>query len=403
MSNSQDLNSNLTEEQISLKLRETQVLFRQQKYTEAKKILHDILKADPNNAAAYNNLGSIYLIRGRFSRAEKYFRKAVELDPALQDAKENLTTIDKMKKGKSRADVDREIAILEEEAKKLVQEKKLDIAIDKFKRILELDSTNVKIYNNLGILHFQKNDHEEAEKFFVKALEQYFLHGLAFDDQYTTIRENLNRLRKKIGSNVSDFMKTNFTSEIEKGLVGDEEVVKTFMGMMNIYVGERQIEVNTMLTLTNKRLIVYYKSSSVNNGEPIWSDFPQNQILDAKMVKGILKNTMSIVTPEQEYKVSSSHRKEMKIFLSNLKAIIKKRQAETTEQPVEVKPTQKYSESEIKIILRLLESLKDYKVLTPEEFESKKKMVLGGKKPQVQQPSSIQLSPFKRKGGIVHR
>lgn len=411
MDKSQDLTPVPGEDHIRAKLKETQVLFRQQKYSEAKRILHEILKEDPNNAAAYNNLGSIYLIRGRFTRAEKYFRKAVELNPELKDARENLTTIDKMRKGRSRADVDREISALGEEAKKLVQEKKVEDAIEKFKQILDLDSTNVKVYNNLGILHFQMNDHEEAEKYFVKALELYFLHGLAFDDQYTTIRDNLNKLRKKIGSNVSDYMKTSFTSEIENGLTAGEEVVKTFMGMMNVPYADRVYEVNTMLNLTNKRLIIYYKSSSLNEGEPVWKDFPHNQILDIKMVKGILKNTLTIITPESEFKVSSSHRKDMKAFLAIIKSLSKKKEPEAAtgpvdssmavsiqETPSEKKPVMGIPDVETKIIIRMLESLRDYKVLTDMEFDSKIKMIMAGRKAK---SPMAPASPFKRSGGLM--
>lgn len=411
MDKSQDLTPISSEDHIRAKLKETQVLFRQQKYSEAKRILHEILKEDPNNAAAYNNLGSIYLIRGRFTRAEKYFRKAVELNPDLKDARENLTTIDKMRKGRSRADVDREISVLGEEAKKLVQEKKMEDAIEKFKQILDLDSTNVKVYNNLGILHFQMNDHEEAEKYFVKALELYFLHGLPFDDQYTTIRDNLNKLRKKIGSNVSDYMKTSFTTEIEEGLTAGEEVIKPFMGMMNIPYADRVYEVNTMLNLTNKRLIIYYKSSSLNEGEPVWKDFSHNQILDAKMVKGILKNTLTIITPESEFKISSSHRKEMKAFLAAIKGLSKKKEPGAAveepsstlvvgpaEIPFDRKPPAMPADVETKIIIRMLESLRDYKVLTDMEFDSKLKMVMAGRKAK---SPMAPASPFKRTGGLM--
>ena len=411
MDKSQDVTPVPGEDHIRAKLKETQVLFRQQKYSEAKRILHEILKEDPNNAAAYNNLGSIYLIRGRFTRAEKYFRKAVELNPELKDARENLTTIDKMRKGRSRADVDREISALGEEAKKLVQEKKVEDAIEKFKQILDLDSTNVKVYNNLGILHFQMNDHEEAEKYFVKALELYFLHGLAFDDQYTTIRDNLNKLRKKIGSNVSDYMKTSFTTEIENGLTSGEEVLKTFMGMMSIPYADRVYEVNTMLNLTNKRLIIYYKSSSLNEGEPVWKDFPHVQILDARMVKGILKNTLTIITPESEFKVSSSHRKEMKAFLAIIKSLLKKKEpgepagapakaapASVQETSFEKQPPLGIPDVETKIIIRMLESLRDYKVLTDMEFDSKIKMIMAGRKAK---SPMAPASPFKRSGGLM--
>jgi len=390
-----DLRPISDEDQIKNKLKETQILFRQQKYSEAKKILQDILKADPNSAAAYNNLGSIYLIRGRFTRAEKYFKKAIELDPSLADARENLATIEKLKKGKSRSEVKKEIETLEEECKNLILTKELDEAIVKYKQILELDSTNVKVYNNLGILYFQKNNHEGAEKHFVRALELYFLHGLPFDDQYTTIKDNLNKLRKKIGSNVADFMKTSFSSEIRNELSDEEEVIKTFMGNMKVLDKDKMHDVNAMITLTNKRLIVYYKSSLVHEGAAKWVDFGHNEILSVKMIKGILKNTLIITTPEKEFKLFSVNRKEMKNFLNTLKiAIGKKEDLPAEEKPSKKAPTSLIPDVSKSVAIKLLETLKDLDVLSDTEFENKIKKLKGG----TIIPPMGPKSPFRKKG-----
>ena len=49
-------------------------------------------------AAAYNNLGYIYMTKGEFEKAEKAFQQALQLNPRLYlRAKDNLTYLQKRK------------------------------------------------------------------------------------------------------------------------------------------------------------------------------------------------------------------------------------------------------------------------------------------------------------------
>lgn len=384
------------EDQTKARLKETQILFRQQKYSEAKKILQEILRDDPDNAVAYNNLGSIYLIRGRLARAERYFKKALELDPKLADAEENLNSILKMKKGKSRTEIRSEIEELEEECKRLIQEGEIDEAIEKYKKIIELDATNVKVYNNLGILYFQQEDLEEAERYFVRALELYFHHGMVFDDQYTIIRDNLNRLREKIGSNVSDFVRDNLTNQLKDMLQPGEEFIDTFMGTMKVFFEGRQNEINTVLALTNKRLIIYYKAPKVYGGEATLLSYAHSEIKASKMVKGILKNTLMISAKDANFKLTSQNRNEVKKFLESIREVqeggVSKTIAAIPSGFVAGKVETPVSGDVVtKVAFSLMEILKELNFMTDSEIETKRKLILSGNKPP---------SPFRRKGGL---
>ncbi|MCE1248052.1 MAG: tetratricopeptide repeat protein [Firmicutes bacterium] len=378
-------------EQIKTRLKETQILFRQQKYTEAKKILQEILKDDPDNAAAYNNLGSIYLIRGRLARAERYFRKALELDPQLADADENLKAIQKMKKGKGHDEIREEIENLESECKQLIQNKRVEEAIERYKKILELDSTNVKVHNNLGILHFQRNELEEAEKYFVRALELYFHHGMVFDDQYTIIRDNLNKLREKIGCNIADYVKDNLFAQVKGKLDEGELIVDNFLGSFRVYSEGEQVEVSTILTLTNKRLILYYKSSQAHHGEAKWVEYKHADIKNTRMVKGILKNTLIITTPDEEFKFTSQNRNEMKRFLEAVRDAQGGTGAKIT-SPVDMTSATASPEVYGKIIVSLLDILRDLNVLTDAEVDHKKRALQTVRGP---------ISSIKKRGGLI--
>lgn len=372
-------------------LKKTQILFRQQKYLEAKKILQDILKKDPENSAAYNNLGSIYLIRGRLARAERYFKKAIELDPTITDAHENLKSINKFKKRKTHTEIKNEINVLEAKSKELIQVGDIDEAIEVSKQILEIDPTNVKIYNNLGILNFQKEEHEEAENYFVRALELYFHHGMVFDDQYKIIKENLSKLREKIGSKVSDYLRGNLLEEVQEQLSMDEEVLNTFLGIMRVFFEGRQNDVSTLFVITNKRMIIYYKSSRVYGGEAKWVEYKIEDIKDCSIIKGIQKCTLIMNTADREYRLYSPNRHEMKEFMEGLNSLIRVDEASIVGDLAGIKLPAS-SDVYTRVSLGLLSILRDLDVLTRSEFEAKKKMLVSGKKA---------TSPFRRRGGLI--
>ncbi|MCD4784508.1 MAG: tetratricopeptide repeat protein [Candidatus Eremiobacteraeota bacterium] len=372
-------------------LKKTQILFRQQKYLEAKKILQDILKKDSGNAAAYNNLGSIYLIRGRLARAERYFHKAIELDHTLTDAHENLKSITKLKKRKTHTEIKNEIENLEARSKELIQVKDLDEAIEVSKQILELDPTNVKIYNNLGILYFQEKEHEEAENYFVRALELYFHHGMVFDDQYKIIKDNLSKLREKIGSNVSDYLRSNLLNEVQEKLSMGEDVLNTFLGIMRVFFESRQHNISTLLVITTKRLIIYYKSSRVYSGEAKWVEYKMEDIRDCSIIKGIQKCTLVIDTADSEYRFYSPNRHEMKAFMIALRELSHPKEAPAVEALTGLKLSAS-SDVYTRVSLGLLSILKDLGVLTKAEFEAKEKTLVSGKK---------SASPFRKRGGLI--
>ena len=54
--------------------------------------------ADPGYVDTYNNLGFAYYLRGDVSLAEKYFKKALELDPGNAKAADNLRFMAEQKK-----------------------------------------------------------------------------------------------------------------------------------------------------------------------------------------------------------------------------------------------------------------------------------------------------------------
>ena len=50
-------------------------------------------RLNPGYAMAYNNLGVVSARQGRYAEASDYFRRALHIDPGLNDARKNLERV----------------------------------------------------------------------------------------------------------------------------------------------------------------------------------------------------------------------------------------------------------------------------------------------------------------------
>ena len=106
----------------------------------------------PQDARGYNSLGSVYVQMGHyldkkyFRTAIDYLRKAVELDPRLIEAVNNLGAV---------------YALLDLEEK----------AVDIYQKAIEENPENVDLYFNLGFVCFRSGDMKKAREYWDKTLE----------------------------------------------------------------------------------------------------------------------------------------------------------------------------------------------------------------------------------------
>ena len=60
------------------------------KFSEAERLLLELIAAHPDFAAAYNSLGAVYFVQGDLDKAEQAYRAAIECQASYTDAYYNL-------------------------------------------------------------------------------------------------------------------------------------------------------------------------------------------------------------------------------------------------------------------------------------------------------------------------
>ncbi len=93
---------------------------------EAESIYKDVLRADPANGAAYNNLGIAYKAHGKLDEANACYRRALKINPNDASAHANLANV-------------------------LYDQGKVDDAFASYRRSLEINPDNADTHYNLGI------------------------------------------------------------------------------------------------------------------------------------------------------------------------------------------------------------------------------------------------------------
>lgn len=129
-----------------LVLEHAETLVALKKFDPAERELRRLLKFQPNNGAAYLQLGIASLRRGLYAQAEQELQRATELLPGLANA-----------------------FFYRGEA--LNQLSRLDEAMEMLQRTVQLDPGNARAYYMMGILYDKKNLPNEAATLYRKARE----------------------------------------------------------------------------------------------------------------------------------------------------------------------------------------------------------------------------------------
>lgn len=154
-----------------------------QKSGETKKAevqYQELLKENPMDAEAHNNLGSIYQELGYYEKAETEFRKAVLLRPDYLGAHNNLG-VALYKKGNLDGALREFQSLLEANPRDVQSLTNLGVVLKKqgdllransaFQRVLQLDPTHAEAHYNLGVILEEEGEVAKAVYHYQKFLE----------------------------------------------------------------------------------------------------------------------------------------------------------------------------------------------------------------------------------------
>jgi tetratricopeptide (TPR) repeat protein len=153
---------------------------KDKKLDSAKDLYNEVLKINPSNKDAHNNLGILFQTLGDNQKAKSYYEKAIELNPAFDLAHNNLgALLDKLGNNqKAIGHFEKAIEInpaftdahvnLGNSFKKLKEYRK---AINCYEKVIEIDPNHEKSYSSLGTLLHLLGEDQKAIICFEKVIE----------------------------------------------------------------------------------------------------------------------------------------------------------------------------------------------------------------------------------------
>ncbi len=115
-------------------------------YAKSKALETELLKMPSIDGRSYNDLGLMYMDREDYKQAEKYFRKAIALEPRLSNAYNNLGIV-------------------------LDSTGRQDESADSYKKAIEINPNYANAYNNLGIYYTNTGQYQKAQATLEKAIQ----------------------------------------------------------------------------------------------------------------------------------------------------------------------------------------------------------------------------------------
>lgn len=173
------------------------------------------------------------------------------------------------------------------------------------------------------------------------------------------------------GTGVNEKWGIKHFSIIAEHLLPDETVLMTFIGLHN-YESMTKHDSNFAYAITDKRIIMAQKHTF--SGEKLQT-VSLNNINDITLKSGIALGVMTIDTTREKFNVGLD-KKSAKAIMGKVSEVLNEIKSQSAAAPIS-QPTAPTSASHIADDILKFKQLMDAGTITPEEFEAKKKQLLG--------------------------
>jgi len=160
---------------VSLMQAEADMYYRMDDMAKYREIMEKIVEQNPDDAVLYYNLGVSAAQMGENDRAVDYYKRAIELDPSMHNARINMAFVILSKEqpiveemnslGMSKAD-QKKYEELAEERQQLYRD-----ALPHLEKVMENDPTNIEAARTMMNIYYQLNETENAEEMKAKIAE----------------------------------------------------------------------------------------------------------------------------------------------------------------------------------------------------------------------------------------
>ena len=280
-------------------LQQAKILLSKNKLNDAKIIYQNIIKVEPTNYKAHNNIGAILLKLGNLDESEENFRKAVELNPEFVVAHYNLGIIQAnlLKFNEAEKSYKRSIELKEDYVEAYsnlgsvyLKLEKLYKAEENFKKAINFNSSFAVGHYNLAVTQEKLKKFNEAEKSYKKAIELKQDYTEAINNLHRMIRQNKLLLEIK---DIRELKKTKtVVTKISRGLTN------------NPFVSKRKVEKELITEIYKINSVEIDNTKDIRFGNGRFSDYE------------LFENNSSILkTVEKDLKKLISHEIKSDIFI----------------------------------------------------------------------------------------
>jgi len=155
-------------------------LFKNKEWEKAIDSFSRILEKETDNAGLYNNLALSYYHAGEIQQAEKFFLKALGIDPKLVEVYINLADLYFTQRNFAdaigllqvgTAELPENLVLKHFLARVYMEDAQIDLAIDELDKILEIQPENYDAYYDLGRIYFELGSYDLAIENFENVLQ----------------------------------------------------------------------------------------------------------------------------------------------------------------------------------------------------------------------------------------